>query len=205
MTPTREEILIGRVVDGEATGADWSELDALARGDGAVWTRLAGAQRSHADLARAVDDELTVAELTEPPGRVTLAAQGAVSYRWRVYSGWAAAAAVALTWATASGLGIAPRVPGVTTSSLGPDALLTQYMDSGKAQGRVLGELPMVMIETTPVSAVGEDGQRVEVVYIRRVLERAVVNGVYTLGQDEHGDPTPVQATTSSLRPARAL
>jgi hypothetical protein len=212
MQPTREDILIGRVTDGEATPADWQELETLAIAEAGVWTRLAAAQRAHADLARAVDDELTVAELVHAPAHE--AARGGmtlVSQRWRAYSGWAAAAALALAWAGANGLNLripGAAVPGTNAAGLftsGPDDLFTQYLDKGKAQGSVLGELPKVMIETIPVADAKPGEANVEVVYVRRVLERAMVNNVYRVSRDEHGNPVPLQVNVSNLRGGRPL
>ncbi len=211
MLPMREDILIGRVTDGEATPADWQELEALAAADAGVWTRLAAAQRSHADLSRAVDDELTVAELVHVPAHEAVrAGMTTVAIRWRAYSGWAAAAVVALAWAGANGLGLrTPGLnPGATTAGvLSPDELFSRYVDQGKAQGVVLGELPMVMVESSPAGGAGHAGAdgRVEVVFVRRVLERAYVNNLYRVGRDEHGEPTPVPMNLSTLRGGRAL
>lgn len=211
MLPMREDILIGRVTDGEATPADWQELEALAASDAGVWTRLASAQRSHADLSRAVDDELTVAELVHVPAHDAVrTGMTSVAIRWRAYSGWAAAAVVAIAWAGANGLGLrTPGLnPGATTAGvLSPDELFSRYVDQGKAQGVVLGELPMVMVESSPAGASGEPGADgpVEVVFVRRVLERAYVKNLYRVGRDEHGEPTPVPMNLSTLRGGREL
>ncbi len=213
MQPMREDILIGRVTDGEATPADWQELESLAASDAGVWTRLAAAQRTHADLSRAVDDELTVAELVHVPAHE--AVRGGltpVALRWRAYSGWAAAAAVVIAWAGANGLGL--RAPGLSgdaatggIAGLSSDELFSKYVNEGKARGVVLGELPMVMVESSPVegAAAGPEEGRVEVVFVRRVLERAYVNNLYRVARDEHGDPKPVPMKVSTLRGGREL
>lgn len=197
MDPTREDILIGRVTDGEASPADWHELESLAAADASVWSRLASAQRRHAELERAVDDALTIAELIEAPDAFADPAMR-LSVRWRSYAGWAAAAAIALTWAGASSFNLIPGPSGLvqTTSMvpvpLGTDELMSRYLDTGKREGRVLAELPMVMVESRP----SLDGHGSEIVYLRQVLERVRVEDVYSLGSDELGRPTPTPLTT---------
>lgn len=201
MRAEREDILIGRVVDGEATGADWSELERFATADESVWARLARAQRSQASLARAVDDEVVVAELVDLPTLDTSRHHGwsEVSVRWRAYTGWAVAAGLAFAWAGAARFNNLPGwrdaspgqsslMAGVGVGSLGPEELMQRYLAKGSEQGRVIAELPMVMVESGP--AQGGDG--VEVVYVRQLLERVRVRNMYELGMTEHGEPAPV-------------
>ncbi len=202
MRTEREDILVGRVVDGEATGADWGELERLAAADEGVWARLAKAQRSQASLARAVDDEVVVAELVDlPAAEVDRGGHGwsEVSVRWRAYSGWAVAAAMAFAWVGAArygvwngfgheaGEGMRPaQIAG--PGSIGMDDLMKRYVEQGSAQGRVIAELPMVMVESGPA----QGGEGVDVVYVRQLLERVRVRNVYELGMTEHGEPSPV-------------
>lgn len=191
MEPNREDILIGRVTDGEASPTDWQELEALAASDATVWSRLALAQRRHAELERAVDDALTVAELVDAPDLHAESASS-LTQRWRSYAGWAAAAAIALAWAGASSFNFVPGGPATQTGamvpmSMGTDELINRYLDTGKKEGRVIAELPMVMVESRPLE--GEKGS--EVVYLRQVLERVKVEDIYRLGADELGRPTP--------------
>ena len=53
----------------------------------------------------------------------------------------------------------------------------------------MLRELSRVVVRARPT----EDGRGVEVVYVRRVLERAVVNELYQISEDEHGMPVATQ------------
>ncbi len=198
MRMEREDILIGRVVDGEATGADWGELEQLASADERVWARLARAQRSQASMSRAVDDEVVVAELVDLPladASHHLHGWSEVSVRWRAYTGWGVAAALALAWAGAARYSTwpagrhstqpAPITAGI--GSLGPEELMQRYVEQGSAQGRVIAELPMVMVESGPARG----GEGVDVVYVRQLLERVRVRNVYELGLTEHGEPSP--------------
>ena len=74
----------------------------------------------------------------------------AFNVRWRAWSGWAAAAAIGLIWATVQG--VAPsgqnsgQTAGIDPASWTPDQAFNQYLTSGMQQGRVLGELPTVMM-----------------------------------------------------------
>lgn len=203
MEPTRVDILIGRVIDAEASPADWGELEALAATDPAVWTRLATAQREHARLERTVDDALTVAELVDAPDptRYTPSRWTEISVRWRAYSGWAAAAVIALVWASVSGVlpSNAPRHDstqlGGLPVGLGADDIFQRYVDSGRREGRVLGELPMVMVESRPLAS----GAGAEVIYLRQILERVEVRGVYEVGANEHGEPAIMPSPTATF------
>src|SRR5690606_30859566 len=108
------DVLIGRVVDGEATGADWAALEAAAQGDPGVWRDLALAQRDHAALAGAVGAAVGVAARVDLPIGGGSAGGGAPpAGRIGAWGGWAAAAAVALAWGgTAGPLRIGVEVPG---------------------------------------------------------------------------------------------
>lgn len=215
--PSREEVLIGRVTDGEATAADWSELESSARDDPAVWQRLAASQRAHARFEHAVEDQIAICELIEAPDRRALAARG-VARRFREYGGWAAAAALGLAWLGVQGGALPGWGSGSNGASPGParpvnsgyesnlaggmigadgagtqfvslpyDEAYDQYKRAGLASGRVLGELPMLLIEARPA----DDGQGQDVLFVRRVVERvrsANVN-VLNVQTDEHGQP----------------
>ena len=92
--PTREEILIGRVTDGEASPNDWAEIESIAGADPTVWHRLAASQRAHARVESAVEDAIAVAELIDAPDMRRV--RRPVIARVREYSGWALAAGLAL-------------------------------------------------------------------------------------------------------------
>ncbi|MBX3352640.1 MAG: hypothetical protein KF684_06870 [Phycisphaeraceae bacterium] len=188
----REEILINRVVDAEATAADWAELDAFAQSDAGVWARLAEAQRSQNALQRAVDDALTVAELVDlPDPRAEF--ERSWSDRVRVWGGWLAAAVIVLAWAGNFAQGTRQQAPGasnaglVAANALTPDQLLQMYLTQGREGGRVVGEMPMVMLETMRT----QDG-RSEITFVRPLVERMIVDNFYELGQNDAGQVVPV-------------
>lgn len=196
--PTREDVLIGRVIDGEASSTDWDALDRLAQTEPAVWERLGRAQRAHARLERDVEDAIALAELIELPA--SHAAAASLNLRFRQYSGWAMAAVLGLALLGSFGLNLGGSrggagqglQAGIGVRSLSPDEALDQYVQSGLATGRVLGEMPAVLVDTRPV----EQGRGQEVLYVRQILERTFVTDVSVLSVevDEHGTARYVPA-----------
>jgi len=194
MTLTREDILISRIVDGAADPADWDEIQRLADADPDTLRRLAEAQRRESALHTALGAVLNAADQAELPDAHSHAVY---SFRTRLmsWSGWAAAAVVGLAWLTATGVinrgqSTGP-IAGLPVAG-STDAALEQYQMLGYAEGRVLGELPLVLIQSSRL----DDG-RAEVTYLRRVLERRTVTDVYEPGIDAEGQPTlvPVRIT----------
>lgn len=212
--PTREDVLIGRVVDGEASDTDWTDLERLARADADIWKRVAHAQRAHARLERAVEDAIAVAELVDiPVYRPARAFWGSM----RSSLGWAVAAVLAIAFvgrfqqylpgssgpAQQAGLG-STLIPLNTAS---PDQAYDRYIRSGLADGRVVGEMEPVLIEARQVpNAAGTPTH--EVIVMRRVVERFSGENlpVYTIRMNEHGIPipTPYEMPTKQAAPGGA-
>jgi len=186
MTLTREDILISRIVDGSAEPADWAELESIAETEPEALRRLAEAQRREADLRAALGEALNEAdEVDLPLGHTTTV----FTFRTRLQSwtGWAAAAALALAWLTAGGMLRTPPSAGSQVAGWTPgtaDEAYEQYQVMGLAEGRVLGELPKVLIQVERL----ESGQA-EVTYLRRVLERRLVTDVLEPTVDTQGRP----------------
>ncbi len=202
------DVLIARVVDGEATQVEWDRLCLEAQRQPALWRELAESQREQSALVAAVGRVLAAADEVEAPAHEL----GTIQFHRRVRSfaswgGWAVAALVALT-AIGPRLGLMPMggssqggkadlLPiSVGESDLllrdpAPRDVLAAYYNRGMQRGTVLGEMPeRVLIGTRPVA----NGKGVEVVYIRQIMEREVVPGLYRLGTDEAGRPTPIRA-----------
>lgn len=200
------EVLIARVVDGEATQAEWDRLCLEAQRQPALWRELAESQREQSALVAAVGRVLAAADEVEAPAHEL----GTIQFHRRARSfaswgGWAVAALVALTalgprFGLLSSSGPTAGVPGtlqpVNDSDLllrdpAPKDVLAAYYNRGMQRGTVLGEMPeRVLVGTRPAV----NGQGVEVVYIRQIMEREVVPGLYRLGTDEAGRPTPIRA-----------
>ena len=198
----RRDVLIGRVVDGEASSQDWAEIRELAGDDQSIFAEIAELQDLRRDTMEMVDEVGDLAEGVElplymhpkssPAGRLKFAG---------VWGGWAVAAMVAVAWS----IGLRPGDPllvgdlnqGTQTGSLGGSVIQTagdalqQYLDLGKESGEVVGELPSgIVLEKTPLT----DGSGYEVLYIRPIIERAVVHNVFREVQTESGQMKIVPA-----------
>lgn len=196
--PTREEILIGRIIDGEAFEDDWNEFDVLAKGDPALLARLARAQREHARLEHDVADSIAVCDLIDLPG--TSAHGAAMAARLRQYSGWAVAAVVSLAFLTVLGVNLPggsgnPNQASIVPVSATPDEAFSEYMRTGIADGRVIGEMPTVLMDVQQLP----ENEGMQVVYLRQIVERTTVTDLSVLDvqRDEFGNPryvpTPVR------------
>jgi hypothetical protein len=196
------DVLIARVVDGEASSEQWALFCRMAEVNPSLWRDLAEAQHQQSELSAHVMRAVAVADHVEAP----VAQEMALRFNQRVraaivvggWGGWlAAAAALLIAW----GLGVpglsgpAPRTESPTLKAgLGggiSDALKT-YLERGRESGQVVGELPeRILIDARPVAS--EGGGRFEVIYIRQIMERVVVDEFFGLGVDDIGRPTPVR------------
>lgn len=186
------DILITRVIDRRATPADWVELEALGAADHTVWRELALAQRQDGALAGAVEDAVSAA------GHVPLPVHSAAGVHRRLrlvaaWGGWAAAAVVALMFSTPR---LAPMNGGGTHTagpSLALPEMLSEYIDQGKKQGTVVGELPdKIVLDSTKTPDGGT-----EIVFVRQIVEKARVDDLYRMTTDEAGNPRPVRIKLS--------
>lgn len=209
-TPDGRDILISRVIDAEASAEDWRAFRALAAEDPEIWRDLADAQQRHERLcegfraATACADRvaLPLGESDASPLQRRLDATA----RW---GGWAAAAALALVWATAVPLGGngtelqgAALIPaGPSLSEATPDEALARYLAAGQNAGVVVGEVPdRLVVETNP-----RDDGSVEVLYVRQIIERRVTDQIYREIRDDTGRLVPVPVPASEIRPPRAF
>ncbi len=191
MNELREEILISKAVGGDATPQEWDELNELAQRTPELWQRLAGCLRDERALDRALGDAGEVAESVEIPAlRLGPAAPRGPGFTTTRWLGWAVAAAIALSW-TAGTLRLdraGPMHDSTQNASLANASaadLLRAYLDKGRQEQRVIGELPdRVLVNTRPAPA----GEGYELLYVRQIFEREVVPELYRPGaQDEQG------------------
>lgn len=189
------DLFFDRFAEGSFDSHDVVELGALMSADADARTRFDLAMRGHrtseASLERAAEAAARVAVSTVPSRLTSRATAGRrcrpiVARRWRAgaLSGWAAAIVLG-TLALLNGRG--GGASGVVEG--GADTLLARYLSQGAAQGSVVGELPRLTLSVSPV----EGGAGYDVLFVRRLLERATVDDVYRLGLDEHGRPALVQ------------
>lgn len=208
MTGVDRDILITRVLDGEATPEDWAAFRAMAARDQAVWADLADAQQDRADLASAVADAIAIADRVEAP--VHRHAGEQLNARIRTgaaWLGWVAAAMVALAGFTgrlgtpAAGPGDGPGV-GAQQAGLfsisSPEDAMKLYLDKGQQAGSVLGEVPdRVLLSSAPAA----DGNGYEVIFLRQIIERQRVETLYQLGENEAGQAVAVPITPPTPSP----
>lgn len=202
--PTREDVLIGRVVDGEASSADWEALERIALSEPGVWERLGRAQRVHARLEREVEDAIAIAELSELP-RMHVASYS-LSSRIRQYAGWAVAAVIGVAFLGTMGVIKTDRVgPVGNAASFGPaswtaDEALERYLNKGKEQGVVVDEMPAKLVD----ARVSVDGRTKEVIFVRQIVERRSLSdlSVLSIEIDENGRERVFQQPVKAPAPA---
>lgn len=222
------DLLVSRIADGEAGEADWSAFNRAAERRPEAWKLLAQAQRDHGAMSLAVGVALHAAERVELPSpqaaelfsaRRNAPATIRTFSRMGAWSGWAVAACVAvMAWngslgslgrgvggagagtRVASTVGAAAPVQTAGWTLNTPDDAINAYLDLGTRNGSVIGELPTrPVVRRDPM--ITEDGQRgVRVVYIRQLVEQAIVTDLARLATDESGRLVPLPA-----RPAMPL
>lgn len=194
MSEHERDVLITRVIDDEASPADWEALKALAAADPSIWQEVAEAQHARSLLADGVAEAIAIADEVVVP--VEEHARWRFSQRLRLgatWAGWAAAASLGVIWAT--GLVRPSTTPmGMSEAGLVPTArthsqALQDYLSLGREAGVVVDQMPDLVVMSAKQSP---DGKGYEVLYLRQVLERAVVDDFYKLGKDELGRDVPV-------------
>ena len=115
------------------------------------------------------------------------------------WGGWAAAAAILFIWFFGNPAGMSntdignePVRSGTPGAGLflndaQPDQAFDRYLNAGQSNGQVVGEMPeQIVIETRPM----QDGT-IEVLYLRQIIERRIIDHAYREVQDESGNLTP--------------
>lgn len=198
MTNTTLSTLINDIASLHADEADFSRFEQMAAAEPVAWEQLARALRDELQMRAAVSDELDSGADAEI-ARALERQHRRESSPWGALSGWAAAAAVVVMWVFVgrfqpqtpiNGEGYVPIM-----ASLSADEALDRYLEAGQIEGRIIAELPALMVESRQT-----EGGRLEVFYVRQFLEREEVGQVYELASDEHGLPrtVPVDLTTFS-------
>ncbi len=199
------DILISRIIDGEATPEDWAAFKALAAREPSVWRDLAECQQDHADLSSAVGSATRLADSIDLPVEEARSVQ--LSRRLRIatsWAGWAVAAVLVLAFTTQRGSGnggspdgsYAGLAPGFIPVST-PDQAYDAYMRLGREQERVVEEVPTrILVETRAL----QNGS-FEIRYLRQILERVTVPSLYEFGEDEAGRPVPIRVRGMVIEP----
>jgi hypothetical protein len=204
MSENDRDVLLSKVADGEAGEGDWAAFRTLADADPVLWRDLAELQRDNTELSAAVGRVVMLADSVEAPADTQIVAR--LGDRLRLvatWGGWAAAAMVAVAWVT--GQGQLPRSTPATGNQAGlatfsPSEAYQAYLDRGKQAGLVVDEMPdKYVLDTRPLPG---DSGRIEVFYVRQILERAVVDGMYRQTQDELGRTLPLKIEIRASHPA---
>ena len=193
MNDARSEMLISKVIDNSATDGDWRDLTALAETDPAIWRDLAESQRHQQVLSRTLNEAVAVADMIATPSNVfpgrgedAAAARRTNTGAW---SGWAVAAVIALA-AFASRLGEqvrnSPSLGGAQVAGYGtPDEALDAYLNLGRRDGKVVGELPSKIIVSARENP---EGEGYEVISVQQIVVRQVVLDLFEItGESTEG------------------
>ena len=201
------DVLISRVIDGVATSTDWATFRAIAAHDPSIWGELAEIQTLHEMVCAHVEHSVSIADGVELPGGMiddrSMRTKMDIVSRW---GGWAAAAAILLVWSFGKPMTqtyndndpvIAGSVgTGMFLNDAQPNQAFDQYLTSGQSSGQVVGEMPEhIVIETRPMP----DGT-IEVLYLRQIIERRVIDHAYREMLDETGNvfTVPVKLSPQS-------
>lgn len=194
------DLVISRVIDARAGDAEWATLRQLATRDDSVWDDLAAARRDAGLLSAAMEPVTAAADRTPMPRLKVSRGGGRIggSFSFSRSLGWAVAAAMGVvalvqfnTNRLTTGIEHArPNLGGLSTRSA--DQALADYLEIGKQQGRVISEMPeRIVLESRP----NPSGEGYEVLYVRQLIERAVVQDLFRIGVNEVGKKVYVPAS----------
>ncbi|MCZ6611519.1 MAG: hypothetical protein O6941_02695 [Planctomycetota bacterium] len=199
MNDDHDELLISLAVDGRATAGDWEELASSAGADPDLWRRLGETLRDQAGFARAINSSVAVADTVDPPidqapePAVLDDAEAADGLRILPWLGWAVAATLTISWAVDWGRARPAGGDDWNTQVVEATAgdLLQAYLKKGRQEKMVIGEVPeRILIDSRSMPS----GEGYELLYLRQILERAIVPDLYQFtAQDELGRPTLVR------------
>ena len=184
MSTHQHEQLVDRLLSRNLEARDLDELAQLSQNDPQALSQIAATLRAAATIESGVAEAEAIAATIELPDNYEIRrATTNPIVRW---SGWSAAALLAAAWLIVAVL--KPNLPSVN-EPIHPNILLTatealeQYMRAGLEEGRIVEELPLLTLELRPAI----DGEGMDVFYVRRVIERAHVEGMYKMGMDDQG------------------
>lgn len=199
MTDERADNLISKVIDGTATDSDWQDLTARAERRPELWRDLAESQRHQHVLSSTINEAVAVADAIAVPavsrsGRADGVETMARRTSTGAWSGWAVAAVIALA-AFANRIGMQVQdnqsPTGVQTAGYSSDQAFDAYLNLGREEGKVYGELPSKVIVSAREM---EDGEGYEVICLQQIMIREVVPDLYEIAeQNERGELTLVQ------------
>ena len=206
MSNSKLENLISNVIDGDASSIQWNELNEFAENNPQVWRELANTLRDHQSFSRGVNATIAAADnvplpenIVEPSYDLAPEESALRPRRLGQWGGWAVAAMIAIAWA--GGFERSGSTGGGLNTGISPNLTAAQYLDKYKEKGREEGflydELPdKVILFSRPA----ESGKGYEILFVRQIIEKITVPGLYQFGSlDEIGNPTVVPADLSNV------
>jgi hypothetical protein len=174
------DILIGRLVDGEADHDDRTRFDEMASINSSLWKRLALRQQDAAALTARFEEQTQSVDSVELPA---VSRFSTLRISWPIaFTGWAALLVLAILWGVqrAHESRTLSRVTQVVNpaDSLTPEEHLRAYLNAPY----VSGELPPTLLQSERLN----DG-RTMIRILRRVEEIAFVNTDPETLVDENG------------------
>lgn len=187
------EILIGRIVDGEALPVDRARFDDLAAANPSLWKLLALRQQDAAALARRFDQQTADVEHIELPAVAAPHHRGLRLPWWLAVSGWAAVIVVAALWSVQHAVDTHQRDARRASDAFDPTKVVSpdEYL-------RLYKTAPFVMGEWAPTLLASEklpDG-RTFIRMLRRIEETAYI---------EADQPMPVGSDGRLTAPPEAI
>jgi hypothetical protein len=181
------QVLVGRIVDGEASSADYEAFEAMAGSTPPLWRILVQQHRDAALLARRVEQETVAACAVDVPP------DGAARRGWGVaLVGWAALLVAALTlWVVLPGR-VSFETPAIVPADLSPDDHFDRYVDAPF----VLGEMQPHVLQVEEMS----DG-RMAIRYLRRIEEVVFVDSADDVPVNDRGNLTADPAVLRGEQP----
>lgn len=207
------DLLITRAIDGRASAIDWAAMEALAGRDPSFWRELALAQRDQRVLERLVGVASNVADSVDLPAVPEFGSIGHLSHDrevrrrsgLRIWGGWVAAAILFV--AILSGK-LNTQLPaqgqnsidaGLIPANWSSDQYIDQALQKGQKDGKVMGEYGDPYVLATEPS---KDGKGYTVVYIRPILVKRQIQGMYqpTFVYDESGQVRDIKTRPLTTR-----
>lgn len=186
MTTSRTDELIDALIDRACTADDLVELVACMEADESARARVSAALDDERTMRAGLDEAEALAASVEP----CVVCEPRIRRHRRRPVGIAVTCALLLglvVGAFSMRVGARPMSTPQPVQQVAGEAM-DEYLRLAMASGRVLEELPPVT-----VSVEENDSGEVEVVFVRRWLERARVGDMYRLARDEHGRVVPVK------------
>lgn len=189
------EVLITRLVDGEATDEDRQRFDHLAASEPTLWRQRALRQEDMTILAEQVRDATATMERVALPRRRFIPTRLSLPM---AFSGWAAVLIIAVTWVVLTSLNRSGEVRNLDmATSMAPSLSPEDHFEKYLSAPYVLGDMQPLVVEVKELP----DG-RIAVHFVRRIEEIAFLDPSAELPVDDEGELTSDPTTLRRSEPA---